>query len=299
MKIAITTPSGHVGSKVVEKLQALGGFDLVLPVRCPEHLTEAQSHGATVIQGSLEDSDCLMRATQGVDSLFWVLPIDIQNTDLCAFDTILAQTAAQVIRSNGIHHTVFLSSIGAHLEEGTGPVTGLHDAEQILRMVCPSLTFIRAGYFMENYFRMLDSILQRQVIELPVSGEALFFMVATQDIGEVAARCLIDENPRALHTLTLHSAGFYTFNQAAQIISDALGMTVRHVTITPEQARRDWLNMGASPDVANLYVEMYEAMDRGDMVPEFPISQHTITPTSFERFCRTHLKAEARKHAHV
>lgn len=40
--------------------------------------------------------------------------------------------AAEAVRKSGIGHVVFLSSIGGHIAEGTGPIRAARYGEQVL-----------------------------------------------------------------------------------------------------------------------------------------------------------------------
>ena len=51
----------------------------------------------------------------------------------------------------GLQRLVLLSSVGAHLPAGTGPVLGLHRAESILVDAAPHVTFLRPASFMDNW----------------------------------------------------------------------------------------------------------------------------------------------------
>jgi hypothetical protein len=71
---------------------------------------------------------------------------------------------------------------------------------------------------------------------------------------------------------------------------DGLGRAVRHVTVTPEQAREAFLGMGATPDVAAKYVEMYQAFDNGTLKVAEPRTPETTTPTTLAEFARQVIK---------
>jgi len=48
-------------------------------------------------------------------------------------------------------HLVLLSSIGAQIPTGTGPIAALHYAERSFEKLGIATTFVRASYFLENY----------------------------------------------------------------------------------------------------------------------------------------------------
>ena len=286
MRIVITTPTGHIGRRLVEILQRQAGHDLVLLARDPDKLGDEARRGAVVIRGDLEDAAYVQRATAGADALFAVIPADMRTDDLRALQNRIAESFAHAVRVNHIERVVLVSSVGAHIGTGTGPINGLHDAEQILRTVVPTLTILRPGYFMENFLMALETIAHDQTIYLPVRAEVTLPMIATRDIADVAARALTDTTRRGLRITPLHGPRDYSFNEAARIIADAIGHPVRLVTITLDQARSHLLDHGVSENVTESFLEMYEAFDTGRIMPEFPRGPETATPTTLEQFAR-------------
>src|SRR5580704_14843135 len=58
---------------------------------------------------------------------------------------------AKAVKESGLRYAVYLSSYGAQLPEGTGPVAGLHSSEQKLNAISGlNVLHLRAAYFMEN-----------------------------------------------------------------------------------------------------------------------------------------------------
>lgn len=298
MRIAVTGPTGHIGNKIVQILQDMGGNELVLLARNPDKLTTERARGATVIKGDLEDSCFVKRATQNVDSLFWMIPPKADERLFRGYVRKLSENAAFAIRSNRIKRVVFLSSIGAHLAEGCGPVSGLHDGEHILRQVSWNLTILRPAYFMENFLMLLESISELGAFFLPVPGSISFPMIATKDIAEVASRALSDTTWGGLRILPLHGPKDYSFEEAARIIGEGIEREVGFVQVSPDQTRAFLLNKGVSEHMADLYLEMYNAIETGYMRDEFPRGPQTTTPTTLEEFTRQYI-VPAVKHQHV
>ena len=284
MRIAITGPTGHIGNKIVQILQDMGGNELVLLARNPDKLTTERARGATVIQGDLEDSNFVKRATHNVDSLFWMIPPKPDETAFRGYVRKLSENAAYAIRSNKIKRVVFLSSIGAHLGEGCGPVSGLHDAEHILRQAAWNITILRPAYFMENFLMSLESISELGALYLPISGSTSFPMIATKDIAEVAAKALSEINWAGLRIMSLHGPRDYTFEEAARIIGEKIGREVRFIQVSPDQTEAFLISKGVSGHMADLYLQMYHAIDTGYMKDEVPRGPQTTTPTTLEEF---------------
>lgn len=191
MKIVVNTPSGNVGRAVCAHLLD-AGVNVIGLARHPDKLADLARRGAKIRQGALEDEAFVVEATRGVDALFWVTPTDYRSGDLRASQNRVGTVAATAVRTNCIPRVVNLSSVGAQLRAGTGPVSGLHDVEMLLDAAAPNLTHLRPAYFFENYLWQLDAIRHAAQVFLPVAGSIRIPMVATRDVARAAADRLLD-----------------------------------------------------------------------------------------------------------
>src|ERR687892_667445 len=76
------------------------------------------------------------------------------NTGSVAADTLLAADILGAVADARPGHVVLLSSIGANQPSGTGPIQYIYPIEQGLRETGVPSTFLRAGFFMENWAGM-------------------------------------------------------------------------------------------------------------------------------------------------
>lgn len=285
MKIAITTPSGHVGSRVADLLLDAGA-DLRLLSRHPDKLTRLATRGAGVAEGNLEDEEYVVEATRGVDALFWVTPPDLGVSDLRAFQNHVGRSAAEAIRVNRIPRVVNLSSVGAHLRHGGGPINGLYDVEQLLDHVATNIVHLRPGYFFENFLMHLESFRNEGSIYLPVSGSKRLPMIATRDIARVAADRLVDTSWTGRSVRGLHGPDDLSFDAAAAAISEGVGRKVVHVKVDDGAARKAMIDVGMSDNAADLMLELYQSAESGTLLAEEDRSPETYTPTRMVDFAR-------------
>ena len=103
----------------------------------------------------------------------------------------MGEATATAIATNAIPHVVNLSSNGAHLPDGMGPISGLHAVEQTLNTVASNMVHLRPGFFMENYWMQLDAIRTAYQVFIPITGDRRLAMIATQDIANVATKLLL------------------------------------------------------------------------------------------------------------
>lgn len=285
MSIAITGATGNTGGQLAQQLIEAGANVSVL-VRHPEKLHPVIRQNATVHQGSLEDTQFVIEATQGAEALYWVVPYNFGAADFRAYQRHVGDVAAAAIAANQIPYVVNLSSNGAHLPEGMGPISGLYKVEQQLNAVAQNLVHLRPGFFMENYLMQLASIRSANSVFLPVSGDRRLAMIATQDIATVSADLLLQRNWSGHSVWGLHGPADLSFDEAAAILSQELGRSIVHVPITSEQFRAELLKIGASESVAADYVQMWQGLSNPEYAPAEPRTSQTTTPTVFAQFVR-------------
>lgn len=285
MKIAITTPTGHVGSAVADFLLDFGDdFDVILLARRPEGLRRFTERGGQMQIGSLDDAAFLTRATQDVDALFWVTPPGYGSYDVRAFQNRLGNAAATAVRTNHIARVVNLSSIGAQLSSGVGPINGLHDVEKWLDDATGNIAHLRPGFFFENLLWQVDSMRKLGKISAPLSGTQRYPMVATQDIGRIAVRRLMDCKWSGHCVREIHGPADLSFDEAAGILSKVLDRKIAYVKCDPQEMRHVLLGNAISENAADLMLEMYDAVETGRLFPVQPRSAETTTPTTLAEF---------------
>lgn len=288
MAIAITTPTGNIGQQVTQHLLAAGA-DLILLARHPEKLSDSVRQQAKIFQGSLTDTAFVVEATQAAEALFWVSPINFNVANTKVWYADLARAVTKAVQTHNIPYVVNLSSVGAHLPTGLGPISQLHSIEQHLNQVATNIIHLRPDFFMENYYYQLEA-LQNASVFFPFSGQQRMAMVATRDIAAVAANLLLNRTWQGHSIIGLHGVDI-SFDEAVTILSQVLGQPITHGKITFEQFQDTMLKQGASLDVAIQYTEMWRGLTHPDFTPAEPRTLETTTPTSFAEFANTSLKA--------
>jgi uncharacterized protein YbjT (DUF2867 family) len=285
MKIAICTPTGHIGSKVVRRILS-SDHKAVLLNRDLKKIQSLVDSGAQAVQGSLDDAKFLTEALRGVDSMLWVTPPNVTSADVRGFQNACGRAVAKAIRANRIARVVNISSVGAHLGEGTGLVNGLRDVELILNDVCKNVAHLRAGFFFENFLMQWNSIRTQSCFYLTVSGLRRLPMIATSDIAVAASELLMDESWSGRLVRGLHGPTDLNLNEAAERLSRGLEKNIRYVQIDEPMMRKSLRGAGFSDDFIDLAMEMYRGFESGWMRPAEPRTVATTTPTTLEHFAR-------------
>jgi uncharacterized protein YbjT (DUF2867 family) len=287
MNIAVATPSGHVGSAVADFLLDFGDdIHVKLLSRRPSRVKHLLDRGASLVTGSQDDVNFLSRATEDVDALFWATPPGYGSDDVRAFQNRQGRAAATAVRVNRIRRVVNLSSIWAEMSTGAGPVGGLHDVEARLDDAAENVTHLRAGLFFENLLWQVDSLRELGKIRLPVSPARRLPMIATRDIGRVAAARLAsqDWSGRIIHEL--YGPADLSFRDVADIISQESGRKVVFASCDLEEFRQLLLNNAMSENAAALMVELYSSLEADRLQTAEQPTAKTSTSTTLREFAQ-------------
>ncbi len=286
MKVVVSTPTGNIGRVLTRRLLDAGA-EVVLTVRRPDKVKDVVERGATALQGSLDDPGFVTEATRGADVLFWLTPPKLDVPDYRAHQNEFGRVAATAVKANGIPRVVFVSSLGAEHDSGVGPIAGLHDVEDRLNDVAKNVTHLRPGPFMENVLAGLETIKSAKSMFLPVRGDVAMPWIATRDIGEFAARRILDDSWSGGTVVELYGPEDLSHDRVAEILSEALGEKIAHVAVSADQAREAMTGMGISANVADAFIEMYAAFEKGDkIVGHQPRTAENTGGTTFARFAR-------------
>lgn len=282
MKIAVTTPTGQIGSKLANILLDRKS-EVTLIARHPEKVKNLASRGAKVIAGEHSDPAVVEQAVRGADALFWLTPSEITSHDPLGTARRMAEAGASVIRKYPDLHVVQLSSAGAFLPSGTGPIVGLHETEEKFRAAGKNIVSLRPNEFMENVFLSLPTIIGQDSIYTSIPGSVKAPFIATRDIAEIAAEFLLQPID-GHHVVDIVGPQEISFDEWARIAGQAIGKQIRVVTVPGDKLKAAMSQGGMSPEMAALLVEMEEAAPR--ILRQFQGEQKRTGKVTFSQFAR-------------
>lgn len=250
----IAGATGHVGRVVAEQLLAHGKQVRII-VRNAEKAAPLQQLGAELAVGDLNDTAFLMLALSGTRGFFVLLPTNYMAADFYQDQCRAADSIASAVAGSRVPHVVMLSSAGAELSRGTGPIQGLHYLEQALRRTPTQLTALRPVHFLENIGESLQPAREHGIFpNFFPSADHELPMVASRDVAMQAVRCLLA--PAQQHEVIDVVGPSYTPRAQAELLGRALGKALQVVDV-PEPAWLDTLTQaGLPPPLAVALTEM-------------------------------------------
>jgi len=281
----ITGATGYTGSVAAEKLLASGAKVRVIG-RDAKRLERFSKKGAEAVVADITDAAAVEKAFSGANAAHTLIPPNIGAADVRAYQERVTDSLASPIRNNGLGHVVVVSSTGADKTYGTGPVVGLHNLEKKLEAIEGlNALFLRCGYFMENLLPQVGIIQSLGFLAGPIRADVPLPMIATRDIGEIAAESLAKLDFVGKQTRELLGARHVTYTEAAKIIGSAIGKPdLAYRQVPASTLKPAMMQMGMSSSMVDLLLEMSEGLHTGHMKSQEPRSPRNTTATTLETF---------------
>ena len=265
MKIIITGSLGNI-SKPLAKALIKEGHQITVIASSSERKSEIENLGAQAAIGSVNDVNFLTQTFTGADAVYCMIPranyFD-QNLDLDAFTRTIGNNYAEAISKSGVKRVVFLSSIGAHLEQGSGIIQRYNEIEAVLNKLSDvSITFMRPTSFYYNLQAYIPMIKNQVVIAANYGADQLIPWVSPNDIAEAIAEEFT--TPLDGKKIRYVASEELTGDQTAKILGDVIGNPdLKWKLISDEETLNGLIAVGMQPKIAQGLVEMYAALYSG------------------------------------
>jgi uncharacterized protein YbjT (DUF2867 family) len=291
MKITVTGSLGNISKPLAESLIA-GGNRVTIVSKDPKKIVAIEALGATAAIGSVEDIDFLTKAFTGADAVYVMVPPTFAVSDWKKYIAGIGSNYAEAIKKTGVKYVVNLSSIGAHLPDGTGPITGMHYAEEAYNALeGVNVLNLRPGSFYTNFNHSAGMIKGMGIIGANQPADAKQVLVSPNDIAAVAAKALNELSFTGKSHLYIVSA-VHTGAEIASILGNAIGKPeLPWVEFKDEDVVAAMLGNGATKDVSENYAEMGAALGTGKLYGDYNNSKFIAHgETSFEDFAKIFAK---------
>jgi len=273
--------SGNTGSIIADFLLSKGKKVRVVG-RDVGRLQRFVRKGAEAVTGDVNDAAALTKFFSGARAAYLMLPPITSRED----QERESDAIAKAVTESGLSYAVHLSSYGAQVPEGTGPVTGLHSSEQKLNAISGlNVLHLRAAYFMENNLEAIGMIRGMGIFGHALLPDLKLPMAATHDVGDYAARRLLNLDFSGKQTRELLGERDISMAEATAVIAHGIGKPdLRYVQFPYDQVQQVLEQMGMTPKKAAVYIEMFKAINTGVLVPQESRSRENTTSSSFETF---------------
>jgi uncharacterized protein YbjT (DUF2867 family) len=286
--IVICGATGNIGSRIAAILLAAGE-----PVRVVGRervrLGPLAAKGAEPWPGDMGDTTFLEKAFSGAGGAFILIPPGYESPDYRGYQEHVGASLVSALSKARVPRVVALSSVGAHLDKGTGPILGLHGLETRLHVLRDAEVMrLRPGYFMENHLWSIPLIRAHGVNGGAVRPDVPIPMVATEDIAKAAARLFLEDRITGGGVRYLLGPRDLTLSEATRILGDAIGAPgLKYVQFAEEDVRKGMGEAGMSESSVEAMLEMERGFNEGTIRPTRERDAESATPTTLEDFAAT------------
>lgn len=272
MKITITGSLGNISKPLAIDLLQKGHTVTVISSN-KEKRKVIEDLGAIAAIGSLEDVAFLTDTFAGSDAVYVMVPPNNyfdQNLDLFEYYLRLGNNYVTAIEQSGVKRVVNLSTIGAHLSEGSGILTGAYHLAKILDKLPEevAITHMRPTSFYYNLLGYVEMIKTQGFIASNYGADHTIPWVSPIDIADVIANEIT--TPFIGRKIRYVASEEVTGNETARILGEAIGIPdLKWKLISDEETLAGLTALGMNPKIAAGLVEMYAALYSGLLGEDF------------------------------
>lgn len=237
--------TGHVGSNVAKNLMALGEHITVV-THNPDKILEWTTPRSEVACVDIHDTNALNKVFCGGQKLFFLNPpANPELDDAIKEEKMTVYSILEALKNSNIQKVVAESTYGAQPGDGIGDLGVLHEMEVGLKELGIPTTVIRAAYYMSNWDYSLESARTDGVITSLYPEDFKLPMVAPEDLGEVAAKLLTnDEHDNEI--VYVEGPERYSAKDVADAFAKYLNKDVRVNVVEEDQWISSLMEMGFS-----------------------------------------------------
>lgn len=279
--------NGQITSQLARRLLA-AGHPVRVVGRNASALATLREAGAQTAVGDTSDAAFLATAFAGATAVYTMTPPCYTETDMRAAQARLGEAIAQALRVARVRRVVNLSSVGAELKAGTGPIVALHDQEQRLDAIDGiDLLHLRPAAFMENQLAFAAAVAAGGPLPGMEAPDAPIPMVATRDIAAVAVAARELVSPQHSGVLLLHSPRHETMRRVAAALGAAAGhAALPYAQVPPADMTPALIAEGFSADAAAQLAELAHWLSSGTALASLEAGPVAVQPTTLDDFAR-------------
>ncbi|MES2376572.1 MAG: NAD(P)H-binding protein [Bacteroidota bacterium] len=285
MKITLTGSLGNISKPLAETLVKAGHQVTVISSNAGR-AGEIKALGAIPAIGQVTDVPFLTEAFKGADAVYLMVPPNFGATEWKNYIASIGQNYADAITAAGVTKVVNLSSIGAHLEDGTGPVTGIHRVEEIYnKLDGVAVKHLRPGFFYTNFYANVDMIKHANILGSNFGADTNMVLVHPNDIAEAAAEELQSD-------FTGRSVRYVASDEkTAGEVATTLGMAIGKpelpwIEFTDADNIAGAVGAGLPQEIASNYTEMGTSVRSGKMFEDYYKNRPVLSSVKLEDFAK-------------
>lgn len=221
--------------------------------------------------GSLHfDEKTVATAFSNVDGAFILIPPNLSaTTPQEEIEAFLQMLKNCIEHAENLKKVVFLSSCGAQ-QDKVECAPGTHRLEALFRPLASAkkpFIFLRPASFFSNLDHSLNAA-KDGVFPTPFSAQTKVEMISPDDVGEEAARRLVEETERPLEIVELSGPRAICSREISEMLSAIIGKEVRHHQMAADTLAGTYSAHGISEKNAKCLCDIAEGIEGGTVTFE-------------------------------
>jgi uncharacterized protein YbjT (DUF2867 family) len=271
--ILVAGASGTFGKELVKKLMENGAC-IRIGIRNLARAEGMNIDNCPVVILDYEKAETFKTAFEGIEKFFLATPTGHPQIEELIIPVI------ETAKSSGVSHLVSLSAAGVQQDSATP----LSIAEKCVQNCGIDYTILRPNLFMQNLLNLSPSIKKNNQIRLAAASANISFVDA-RDVASAAATILIHSSHKN-HIYLLTGNQSPDLFDIAHTLSLITGRTISYIPVSHNEAYKELLNCGLSPQRANLINGLFEIARQGWCEQIRPDLKEILKrePASFEQF---------------
>jgi uncharacterized protein YbjT (DUF2867 family)/uncharacterized protein YdhG (YjbR/CyaY superfamily) len=261
----ITGAGGQVGSALVKELSK-NGVPVTAIIR-NRNKANTFDPNVQVRIADVFDAESLTKAFNGGETVFLITPENFHSEDVLGDGKRIIAAYRKAIQQTGIRRIIGLSSMGAHLGNGTGNLMISHWLEEAFGDLSVETTYIRPAYYFSNWLAYADVVKEYGILPTFFEPEQKIPMVSPQDIAQFAASVFMDPTFSA-KVVELTGPQSYSTQDVARIYAKYYKREVLPNRIPREEWVPTLINAGFSTDAATNMAAMTATLTDGEDKPK-------------------------------
>lgn len=290
MKITITGSLGNISKPLAQNLIKAGHTVTIISSK-DEKAAEINALGAIPAIGLVTDVAFLTKAFTGADAVYTMVPPNLGATNWREYIAGVGRNYAEAIKAAGIKKVVNLSSVGAHLPDGTGPIKGIYDVEHTLNdLDGVAVKHLRAGFFYVNFYGNVDMIKHMGILGGNYGENTNLSLVHPADIADAAAEELQqDFTGKSIRYVVSDE---HTAAETAAILGAAIGKPeLKWVEFSDADTQAGMIQAGLPEEIAKNFTEMGAATRDGKLWEDYAKHKPTLGKRKLEEFAKEFAKS--------
>jgi uncharacterized protein YbjT (DUF2867 family) len=290
--ILITTPTGQIGSRVLDALidagDAAGPIRVI--VRDPARLAPRVRDRVEVVRGSHADPDIAAKACAGADRVFWLVPPTPAADSIDEHFRAFTRPLVEAVENQGVQRVVAVSTLGRGVAENAGQISASLAMDDRIRATGVHHRSLCPPFLMENLLSQAESLRSSGVFSGAARGDRVLRTCTTRDVGATAARLLLDGSWTGQDDVPLVGPDELTPDGMARVLSEVLDRPVRFQQISGAEYGARLRGYGASEAWVRGLTDMAAAIDAQGFYGIAAPSTPETAPTSFRQWCEEVLR---------